>query len=336
MQISSAINKLQQRYWKVQKKNEADYIASKGDKNIRMRIEYSYSTGSYTGEIESIYVDSSTLRSTKVYNVTNALKTLGEIESKPRSVTTAKSAVSYGSSSKTKEEIVRSFWLTSDRSSFSKDDIWSLQITSEEEIASIFDSAFSKELAPRKRSNYRHDEMVRKIRKAQSELWKYAIREFQVRCPETPMLRKVTVTTNIPDYEDLQTNNYYYNSYEKPQIKGTTHVFAFTENEAVGIVKAIMGDFAEVSDNGVIMIGEPKKILPKVQALNNDCSPVKEELINLDRAKLNHANRLKEYEKALRFKELSEKKVEFATFLENLTSTAFAGSTSGILQEEEI
>ena len=332
MLINAGITKLQNAGWFVSKKSDWSYQATKGDGVIDIACTSSPVSGYEMGNM-SVY--SNTLVRTKVYNLTNAMKTLNDIPHVPRSTGTTPSARASASATLTKGDIAREFVnypadYNSNVVGFPQAKISALNIHSLKDIDDLFALTFIHELLDKKKYSRKSDEIKSKIRSRKDKLWKIVVDNFQREHPDIPPLRKVEVTTSVPDFDEYLNQSAYYHT--RNSVSTTTAVFAFTADEASNYVNAVTGGFANVKDMGIFAVGEKAESLHAYQ----QTSPIRaqqSELLKLERAKTSLTNAQKQLTTATRDFDLCEKKVEFATFLDNLASQAVEGSS---MSDEEI
>ena len=329
MLLNAGITKLQANGWSVIKKSDWWYLATKADKVIDIAVTHSPTDGWSLGNM-SVY--SNSLDRTKVYNLTNAMKTLSDMPHTPRGATTP-SSNAYVGMSKTaimREYVNFEYDTGKNVLDFPANKINFLDIHCQNDIDEICKVAFAHELAPRKKSSSKNYDARSRIDRMKKKLWQFTIDTFQKDHPDIPPLRKVEVTTSVPGYDEF-INSWYH---VKNLITTSTAVFAFTADEASNYVNAVTGGFANVKDLGVFAIGDKAKALQCYQ----DSSPVRaqvQELKNMTMANSNLAAEQKTLASATREHELCEKKVEFATFLDNLAAMAVEGSSSDDVESVE-
>lgn len=328
MNISTAISKLQQYGFNVQKLDGITYSATKGDKVINITI-------TTTNELDRMAVWSRSLRHTKVCNVTNALKTLGEMEAVSRKT-------SHPGAARSNTTIVEEFykhWKLNRNASqlFPEEKLQKLNIKTKKCVTDEFMKIYSGYFERDKYGSFaKNDKPTRNVRdninEAINSMWEYTRKIFLKNYPHIKPLRKLKIETSVPDFDDVKAS--YYNTHAKNSVECYTSVFAHTERDAVNICKAIVGNFANVVDCGIFGVGDDQEellMLFEEQELSN--GPVKD-LENVETAKkilLDAENTLKIRTREL---DLCEKKVEFAMFLSNLATHASAASSDEASKSE--
>jgi hypothetical protein len=327
MNISSGIDKLQNYGFSVTRSTPTLWIAKKADKVI----EINTTSGD---EMGNMYVQSNMLPYTRVYNVTNALKTLNEMEATSRSRSESPASKSTGL---TKESVFIDFYKNYQQNmqdpyapnryrALTSQEIEFLEIAVEADAVSLAKKAYKK-LFEEKNSTRAIERKKSDILQAARSLWRTAITVFQKNNPHIEPLRKVLIETTVPDFDDISYNySYSGGAYARNKVFCVTAIFSHTERDALSIVKAMVGEFATAKDMGVYAISADKNAAIEAFESEFQSTGPTTELDDLEKSKKG----LKTAEEILKIRsrevELCEKKIEFAVFLSNLASSASLAS----------
>lgn len=312
MKLKSAISKLEKCGYKVQQSQSHSYLydAKKGNSTIRLRTELD---PLYATEIlESVFFSRDDGRFLKCENLTKALKVLGEVP--------AKSAESMSKLSR--EELIK-IYVESGPESLTVAQIQSLNIRSLEQLSEIFSSLFKKQLASSRRYSSRRHNMQKLIERRKGELWQSMIEIFLGSNPDAMPLRRVEIVAQV---EGAAVTRDYWGSIIKPEVRAVTPVFARSAEGARATVKALLGEFAQVQDLGVSVIGPAEDALEMYAIYKGIPGAQEAQKKEVEQAHRN-INEVKErLAKAQSALELAEKKLELAKFLDGFATLATMSS----------
>lgn len=312
MKLSSALSKLRSSGYKVDNSStsaQGEFVATKDSKQIKFSLHIDGVT------LDEIRYSDGTLKLKKAYNLTQALRKLGDISCSARSIETV------GSGRTTTKSLIKRFV---EEKQLSAAQLTSLNTKTFRQLTEQFEKTFEPVYRSSKRYSYRKERMQRQLNSAKFELWEALVKNF-VSQPGALPLRLVEISTKVPGFEDAKDA---WGSRIRTEVRTKAPVFAKTSDEARMIVQSIMGDLATVGNAEIVAITSQEEAM-EIYRANLETSGRKEEERNFVEAQ----NRLREAERSLEIAkmnvELGKKKIELITFIENFSTMATISSQSG-------
>jgi hypothetical protein len=313
MKIKSAINKLTKHGYKIATANQPGFIATSGLKQISLKS----APDSFQPEEDFVYqirYHDGNGWWKKAPNITFALRKLGDAAKTPASVKPA------GSSGVTREMLVKRY--ANSGVLLTPEQTTSLKIFCYNDVSDIFEKLFSDVYKSSRRYSSVKESKQRALNKKKIDLWNLCIENFLLDKSAVPLMR-VEVSATVPGYENVFGRH---GSRASSNVRVFSPVFARTSDEAKMIVKSLMGDLAVVGSAELIAIGDKEQAMNSYVENFGNRSSRKEEERSLAYAQ----SSLKEIEQSLENAknnvELSKKKLELVSFLENFSSLATMSS----------
>lgn len=182
------------------------------------------------------------------------------------------------------------------------------------------ESAMAEAFPILKRINVRETRRGRSIRsnlyRQCTALWLRAVEAYKVAFPDRPPLRRVSVRTHLD-----KPTGCHLEYYQETSVSGDMVVFAWDAKEATQTVRMMLGEFASVTDCGIVAIGDRKQALSSYNRLANGqaSTNVKKEIRRLEEDLEETKKRMENIQKRLEF---SQKKMEVASFIDGVGNMA--------------
>jgi hypothetical protein len=314
MKTTNAFSKLTRNGWKIEKRSQFYFKATKDESYIFLHV-------TSADEVTEVRYGKEGHAAKVALNLTAAMKLLGDVPARKYD------SESRGSMIPIPANICRQFvdFDTGGRptSAFPSHYLKSLNVRTKSQVDDLFSETFKQELAPRKRHSYSRQTFRELIDRKRGLMWSQLVKLFEAENPDLPPLRIVRITTKVPGYEEFERNY----GWQTPTVKqAVAGVFSTSPEDACRTVRLMLGEFARVDGGEIVAIGPHEEAFDAFQK-TYAVSAQDQEICNLKKAQ----DAVKQAELTLettkRLVEMQEKKIETAQFIDSIAMLSSMNSS---------